>query len=96
LLWTSSRKEERTWENKVGLIGLFEVEWKIPCHNILVEFSNNWKLDFEHKKSKHVKRRVENYRQTSFGKGFLNLPYKRDKGIPSKNVRCQSSTGKHN
>jgi hypothetical protein len=34
------------------LVGLFEVEWKIPCHNILVEFLNNWNLDFEHNKIK--------------------------------------------
>ncbi len=33
-------------------MGLFEVEWKTPCHNILVEFLNNWKLDFEHTKIK--------------------------------------------
>jgi hypothetical protein len=29
------------------LVGLFEVEWKIPFHNILVDFLNNWKLDYE-------------------------------------------------
>jgi hypothetical protein len=27
---------------------MFEIEWKTPHHNILVEFLNNWKLDFEH------------------------------------------------
>jgi hypothetical protein len=48
LLWTSSRKEEKAWANRLGLVGLFEIEWKIPCHNILVEFMNNWKLDIEH------------------------------------------------
>jgi hypothetical protein len=26
---------------------MFEIEWKTPCHNILVEFVN-WKLDLEH------------------------------------------------
>jgi hypothetical protein len=31
---------------------MFEVEWKIPHHKILVEFFNNWKLDFEHYRSK--------------------------------------------
>jgi hypothetical protein len=51
LLWTSFGEEERTWANK-GLVGLFEVEWKIPCHNILVEFLNNWKLDSEHNRIK--------------------------------------------
>ncbi len=48
LLWTSFGKEERAWENKARLVGLFKVEWKTPCHNILVEFMNNWKLNFEH------------------------------------------------
>jgi len=54
LLWTSSGEEERAWENKVGLIGLFEIEWKTPQHNILVEFLNNWKLYPEHKKIKII------------------------------------------
>jgi hypothetical protein len=41
LHWTSSRKEERTWANKAGLVGLFEVEWKTLRHNILVDFLNS-------------------------------------------------------
>ncbi len=49
---TSSGKEEKTWVNKAGLEGLFEVEWKTPCHNIMVEFLNNWKLDYEHNRIK--------------------------------------------
>ncbi len=52
LLWTSFGKEERAWVNKARLVGLFEIEWKTPCHNILVEFLNNWKLDPKHKKIK--------------------------------------------
>jgi hypothetical protein len=52
LLWTSSRKEERAWANKTELVGMFEVDWKTPRHNILVEFLNNWKLDSEHKRIK--------------------------------------------
>ncbi len=48
LLWTSSREEKRAQANKVGLVGPFEVKCKAPSHNILVEFLNNWKLDFEH------------------------------------------------
>ncbi len=31
---------------------MFEVDWKTPRHNILVEFLNNWKLDSEHKRIK--------------------------------------------
>jgi len=52
LFWISSRKEERAWANKAKLVGMFEIEWKTPCHNILVEFLNNWKLDQEHNKIK--------------------------------------------
>jgi hypothetical protein len=52
LLWTSFGEEERTWTNIVGLVGLFEVEWKTLHHNILVEFLDNWKLDYEHNKIK--------------------------------------------
>ncbi len=33
--------KEKAWANKTRLVGLFEVEWKTPRHNILVEFSNN-------------------------------------------------------
>jgi hypothetical protein len=51
-LWPSFGKEERKWANIVGLVGSFEVEWKTPHHNILVEFSNNWKLDSKHNKIK--------------------------------------------
>jgi hypothetical protein len=54
LLWTSSRKEERAWANKTELVGMFEVDWKTPRHNILVEFLNNWKLDSEHKRIKVI------------------------------------------
>ncbi len=52
LLWTSFGEEEKAWANKAGLVDLFEVEWKTPCHNILVEFLNNQKLDSEHNKIK--------------------------------------------
>jgi hypothetical protein len=48
LFWTSFGEEERAWTNKTRLVGLFEVEWKTPYHNILVEFMNNWKLGFKH------------------------------------------------
>jgi hypothetical protein len=41
LLWTSFREEEKAWANRVGLIGLFEVEWKTPRHNIMVGFFIN-------------------------------------------------------
>jgi hypothetical protein len=52
LVWTSFREEEKAWANKTRLVGLFEVEWKTPCHNIFVEYLNKWKLDFEHNKIK--------------------------------------------
>ncbi len=38
--------------NRDGLVGLFEVEWKTPHHNILVEFLNNWKLNYKHNRIK--------------------------------------------
>jgi hypothetical protein len=52
LLSTSSKEEKWAWANKVGLVGMFEVEWKFPYHNIMVEFLNNWMLDFEHNRIK--------------------------------------------
>jgi hypothetical protein len=62
MLWISYGKEAKKWANRLGLVGMFEVEWKTPCHNILVEFLNNWKLDFEHNKIKiMVAKKVENY-----------------------------------
>jgi hypothetical protein len=45
-------KEKRAWANIARFLGLFEVEWKTLHHNILVEFLNNWKLDFEHNRIK--------------------------------------------
>jgi len=38
--------------NRAGLVGLFDIKWKTPRHNILVEFLNNWKLDLEHNRIK--------------------------------------------
>ncbi len=52
LLWTSFGEEEKAWANKAGLVGTFEIEWKKPCLNILVEFLNNWKLDPQYNKIK--------------------------------------------
>jgi hypothetical protein len=37
--------EKKAWANRARLVGLFEIEWKAFCQNILVEFLNNWKLD---------------------------------------------------
>jgi len=58
-------REKKTWANKVGLIGMFEIEWKRPRHNILVKFLNNWRLDPEHNKIKVLlgdKQRIINKR----------------------------------
>ncbi len=69
-LWTSSRKEERAWANRIGLVGLFEIEWKTLHHNILVEFMNNWKLDPKHNKIKVMlgeeQRIIDNHVQVEF------------------------------
>jgi hypothetical protein len=51
LLWTSFGKE-RKWANKIDLVGLFKIQWNTPCHNILVELLNNWKLDSKHNRIK--------------------------------------------
>jgi hypothetical protein len=48
MLWTSFGEEEKIWANIISLVGLFEVEWKTPHHNIMVEFFKNWKLYSEH------------------------------------------------
>jgi hypothetical protein len=52
LLWTNFREEEKAYANRVRLVDLFEIEYKTPHHNILVEFMNNWKLDHEHNRIK--------------------------------------------
>jgi hypothetical protein len=52
LLWTSFGEEDRAWANRVGLVGMFDIEWKTPRHNIPIEFLNNWKLDPEYNKIK--------------------------------------------
>jgi hypothetical protein len=33
LLWTSSKEEERAWANRVGLVGLFEIEGNTPTQH---------------------------------------------------------------
>lgn len=25
-------EDKKTWVSKVGLVGLFEIEWRVPCH----------------------------------------------------------------
>jgi hypothetical protein len=40
-MFLTSFGEERKWANKVGLVGLFDIEWKTYRHNIMVEFLNN-------------------------------------------------------
>ncbi len=37
LLQTRSRKEEKAWANRAGLVGMFEVECKTTHQNIMVE-----------------------------------------------------------
>jgi hypothetical protein len=83
LLWTSSREEDRAWANKARLVGMFEIEWKIPRHNILVEFLNNWKLDLKHN---IIKVMLEDKHRTCLSKSFKNLPCRRDRGKLGKNV----------
>jgi hypothetical protein len=43
LFWTNYGEEKIAWANKGKLVGLFELEWKTPCHNILAEFqTRSW------------------------------------------------------
>ncbi len=67
LLWTSFGEEERTWANKAELVRIFQIEWKKPCHNILVEFLNNWKLD---PKYNGIKVTLGDEQRICFGKSF--------------------------
>jgi hypothetical protein len=48
LLWASFGEEEKAWVNINRLVGMFEIEWKTPHHNILVEFFKNWRLNPTH------------------------------------------------
>jgi hypothetical protein len=34
-MWIGLKRKKRNWANYVGLIGLFEVEWKTPKHELL-------------------------------------------------------------
>ncbi len=45
---------------------MFEIEWKSPHHNILVEFLNNWKLDFEHNRIKVLMAKEQRIRNKHF------------------------------
>jgi hypothetical protein len=33
---------KKIWTFEVGLVGLFEIDWKTPCNDWLVEFLNTW------------------------------------------------------
>lgn len=37
-------EEEKTWTSIVELVGLFEIDWKTSCHNMLVEFLNTCQI----------------------------------------------------
>jgi hypothetical protein len=46
LFWTNYGEEKKAWANKAKLVGLFELEWKTPRHNILAEFLNKLEVGF--------------------------------------------------
>jgi len=29
---------EKEWVSKMGLVGLFKMQWKTPCYELLIEF----------------------------------------------------------
>lgn len=40
--WVNMKRREHVWVNV--LIGLFYIEWKTPCHDLLMQFLNTWKI----------------------------------------------------
>jgi hypothetical protein len=38
-------RNERIWASEVGLVGLFEVEWVVPRHELLMDFLKTWKYN---------------------------------------------------
>jgi hypothetical protein len=77
LIWTSSGKEKIKWVNKTSLVGMFEIEWITPHHNILVQFLNNQKLDTKHNRIKvMMAEELKIYINTYVGRRFLILPYR--------------------
>ncbi len=90
----SYREEENTWVNRNGLVGLFEVEWKTPCHNILVEFLNNQKLDFEHNKIKVMMAKNIYIIDKHLLVKVLKICHMGQRNKLGENVRCQNSTNK--
>jgi hypothetical protein len=75
ILWISFGKE-RKWANRAGLVGLFKVEWKIPCHNIMVEFLNNWKLDSKHNRIKIMMAKEQRIIDQHLLANFLKICHK--------------------
>jgi hypothetical protein len=41
LLWIHSKEEERKWANKVRLVGLFEIQWRLP---VIIFWLNFWTI----------------------------------------------------
>jgi hypothetical protein len=50
-------RNERIWASKVGLVGLFEVEWVVPRHELLMDFLKTWKYN---KHLNQITKRVTN------------------------------------
>jgi hypothetical protein len=36
---------KKRWAFMIGLVGLFKIEWRTPCHNLLAEFFNTWRVE---------------------------------------------------
>jgi hypothetical protein len=32
---------KKRWASMIGLVGMFKIEWRTPCHDLLVEFFNS-------------------------------------------------------
>jgi hypothetical protein len=50
---------EKKWASKIGLVGLFEIEWRTPHHDLLVEFCNSWKVENENRIYARIKEKVQ-------------------------------------
>ncbi len=37
-------EDEKKWASKVGLVGLFQLQWITPRHDLLVEFFNTYQI----------------------------------------------------
>ncbi len=42
ITWVKMGEVEKRWATNIGLVGLLEIDWRTPHHDVLVEFLNSW------------------------------------------------------